>query len=121
MTLHNTPINTAGMELSGEPKKPVDRKYEEANDQHIREIVLYPDASNRLFYDAAKTTAITLEEATRQFFNGVKILVATGVYATPASIDTTATVDSKAAVAFTVFTVESSTVTPSVYYAYDGE
>lgn len=79
MKLHNTEINTHGMELSKTAgyKVPT-RNYEMANDQHVRTIELYPDSSNVLFYDAEHTRGIDKAELARQFANGILIVTSAG-------------------------------------------
>lgn len=77
MKLHNTEINTAGMELS----KSVDyavpsRNYEKANDQHVRNITLYADDAKKLYVDSAKTKGVTSAELV-EMFNKSMVLVAT--------------------------------------------
>lgn len=79
MKLHNTEINLHGMELSKSDHTPATKKYEEANDQHIRKIVVYADTNKKLFIDVAKTKKLSAEEAERQFYNGLVIDTGTGV------------------------------------------
>lgn len=87
MTIHNTPIDLTGMETSVNTEfvKP-ERKYEEANDQHVRTVVLYANASHALFIDSNKTKAISADEAARLYFNGIKIFD-DGKYLNPVSYE----------------------------------
>ena len=75
MRIHNTEVNLAGMELSKtEGYIPPTREYEKANDQHVRNIVYYANASKALFIDSAKTKAADATEALRLFDLGSLII-----------------------------------------------
>jgi len=77
MKLHNTEINTAGMELSKTPDYKVPtRNYENANDQHVRNITLYADDAKKLYVDSAKTKGVTSAELVAMFSKSM-VLVAT--------------------------------------------
>ena len=104
MKLHNTPIDTTGMELSKTEGYVVPtREYEKANDQHVRNIVLYADANKKLFQDTTKTKAAVAAEALRLFGLGSLIIAAGDVKYVP----TAATLDGSTA----KFTVGSDTYT----------
>ena len=78
MKLHNTEIDTTGMTLSKTEGYVVPtREYEKANDQHVRNIVLFADANKALFQDAAGTKAAVAAEALR-LFNLGSLIIADG-------------------------------------------
>mgnify|MGYP007038193166 CR=1 FL=1 len=84
MRLHNTEIDTTGMELSKTEGYVVPtREYEKANDQHVRNIVLFADANKALFQDAAGTKAAVAAEALRLFNMGALIIEDTAVKYVP--------------------------------------
>lgn len=63
-----TIIPKDGMEVSKTPaanSTKVTRKYEDANDQHVKAVVLYPDGAKKLYRDAAKTNGIDKTELAR--------------------------------------------------------
>lgn len=63
----------------------VTRKYEDANDQHVKSVVLYPDGAKKLYRDAAKTNGIDKTELARlASIQSVMILDGT-TYKIPAS------------------------------------
>lgn len=104
MKLHNTEIDTTGMDLSKTEGYVVPtRAYEKANDQHVRNIVLYANASKALFQDAAKTKAAVAAEALRLFDLGSLIIADGDVKYVP----TAATLNGTTA----QFTVGSNTYT----------
>ena len=104
MKIHGTEINLTGMELSKSNHTPTTKKYEMANDQHIRNIVLFADSSKKLYIDEDKTVKIDAEEAARQYFNG--IVIDTGsAYIKPTGMSVSGTTAS--------FTLGSDTYTAS--------
>lgn len=104
MRLHNTEIDTTGMELSKTEGYVVPtREYEKANDQHVRNIVLYAKADKTLYQDAAKSKAAVAAEALRLFDLGSLIIADGDVKYVP----TAATLDGTTA----KFTVGANTYT----------
>lgn len=104
MKIHNTEIDLTGMELSKTEGYVVPtREYEKANDQHVRNIVLYADSNKALFQDAAKSKAADATEALRLFDLGSLIIADGDVKYVP----TAATLDGTTA----EFTVGSNTYT----------
>ena len=104
MKIHNTEIDLTGMETSINPDfvAPT-RNYEKANDQHVRNIVYYANASKALFVDSAKTKAADKDEALRLFGLGSLIIADSDVHYVP----TAGTLDNGVA----KFTVGSNTYT----------
>lgn len=104
MRIHNTEVNLAGMTTSKtEGYIPPTREYEKANDQHVRNIVYYANASKALFIDSAKTKAADKDEALRLFGLGSLIIADGDVKYVP----TAGTLDNGVA----KFTVGSNTYT----------
>lgn len=80
MKIHNTEINLKGMELSKSDHKVPNRQYEMANDQHVRNIVLYADSAKKLYVDEAKTSGIKKDELIRLFqINSILVATANGL------------------------------------------
>ena len=104
MKIHNTEIDLTGMTVSKTEGYVVPtREYEKANDQHVRNIVLYADANKALFQDAAGTKAAVAAEALRLFNLGSLIIADGNVKYVP----TAATLDGTTA----KFTVGEATYT----------
>lgn len=104
MRLHNTEIDTTGMELSKTEGYVVPtREYEKANDQHVRNITYFADANKALFQDSAKAKAADKDEALRLFAMGSLIIADGDVKYVP----TAGTLDDGVA----KFTVGSNTYT----------
>ena len=75
MKIHNTEIDLTGMETSiNTDFVAPTRNYEKANDQHVRNIIYYANASKALFVDADKTKAADKTEALRLFGLGSLII-----------------------------------------------
>lgn len=110
MKLHNTTINTAGMELSKTAgyKVPT-RNYEQANDQHVRTITLYADSStSKLFIDSAKTKGVKSDELVAMFQKD-SILIATSTgYVKPTAIATASGYSTLTAGSDSYYSVEKS-------------
>lgn len=104
MKIHNTEIDLTGMTLSKTEGYVVPtREYEKANDQHVRNIVYYANASKALFVDSAKSKAADKAEALRLFTMGSLIIADGDVKYVP----TAGTLDNGVA----KFTVGSNTYT----------
>lgn len=104
MKIHNTEIDLTGMETSKTANYVVPtREYEKANDQHVRNIVLYAKADKTLYQDAAKSKAAVAAEALRLFNLGSLIIADGNVKYVP----TAATLDGTTA----KFTVGANTYT----------
>lgn len=104
MKIHNTEIDLTGMETSiNHDFVAPTRNYERANDQHVRNIVLYANSNKALFQDAAKTKAAVAAEALRLFGLGSLIIADGSVNYVP----TAGTLDGTTA----KFTVGSNTYT----------
>lgn len=83
-----TTVPKEGMEVSKNTNynKP-ERHYEDANDQHVRKVILYAAADDgNLFYDKAKTKGIDKNELFRLFGNGIMVVL-DGVYYSPTSYE----------------------------------
>lgn len=84
MKIHNTEIDLTGMETSKTANYVVPtREYEKANDQHVRNIVLFAKADKTLYQDSAKTKAADPAEALRLFNMGALIIEDTAVKYVP--------------------------------------
>lgn len=84
MKIHNQEVDLTGMTLSKTEGYVVPtREYEKANDQHVRTITLFANASKALFQDSAKTKAAVPAEALRLFNMGALVIEDTNVKYVP--------------------------------------
>lgn len=67
--------------------------YNQAGDQFLRGVYLYADEDNKLFFDSAKTHAVTKDDVMDLYLTGIQVKTATAVYAGVAcAVDTYGTV-----------------------------
>lgn len=88
MKVNGREINLNGMTLSKTEGARPNKKYEKANDQHVRRTVLYADGSKKLYLDEAHTTAISSADLVELFLIGIAIKTGTG-YEVPVNVATT--------------------------------
>jgi len=98
------------IEYTKSNEKHLDKRYVDANDQYIGNVVVYGDAeTGKLYVDVEKTTELTAAIASDLFVKGILLVNVSTAYFKPVAFTGTAVITVSAgesAVAATTWTVE---------------